>query len=135
MVSVSAEIALRGRLITKFPDLDVAIEGVPYESDHDIYAALQFVYHPPQDPTYGPYYYRENIGFQIFVSDKLGIGTLGAKQLAENIREEFYKGLSLEIDGYRLHILRTPHISGAVVTSDRLLIPISIPVSVEVYKT
>lgn len=137
MAITESETALRRRLIQSFPDVPVAIENVGFEPDPDadIYLAVQFVIHPPTDPTYGPYYYRENISFQIFVSDRLGKGTNDAKNLAEQIRAVFYKGLSLEEDGYRLHILKTPQISGSVVTSDRLLVPLMIPVEVEVYKT
>lgn len=133
MVITKSKLALRRLLITSFPNVDVAIEGIPFESSHDRYIAVQFLVHPPTDPTYGPYYYRENISFQVFVSDKLGIGTLGAEELAEQIRAVFRKGLSLQEDGYRLHILRTPHITGVNITSDRLIVPVLIPVQVEVY--
>lgn len=137
MVITKSETALRRLLIQSFPDVELAIENVPFQPspDADIYMAVQFVINPPTDPTYGPYYYRENISFQVFISDKLGKGTGDAKGLAEQVREVFYKGLSLEEDGYRLHILRTPQISGSVVTSDRLIVPLMIPVEVEVYKS
>ena len=135
MQITKAKRALRARLINEFPNVDVAVENIPFTSNHERYMAVQFVINPPTDPTYGPWYYRENISFQIFVSDKLGIGTEGAEELAENIREVFYKGMSLQVDDYRLHILRTPHIAGAKVTADRLIVPVLIPVQVEVYKT
>lgn len=135
MVITKAKLALRRLLITSFPNIDFALENISFDSDHDLYAAVQFVVHDPTDPTYGPYYHRENITMQIFASDKLGVGTLEAEQLVESIREVFYKGLSLQEDNYRLHILRTPHIGGAVVTADRLIVPLSIPVEVEDYKS
>lgn len=135
MVITKAKLALRRLLMTSFPDVDFAIEGISFPETHDLYAAVQFVVHPPTDPTYGPYYYRENITMQVFASDKLGVGTTAAEELVERIRNVFYKGLSLQEDTYRLHVLYTPHISGAVVTSDRMLVPLSIPVQVEVYKT
>ena len=126
--------ALRRLLVNSFPGIDIAIENIPYESNHERYLAVQFVVNPPTDPTYGPYYYRENISFQIFVSDRLGIGTTEAEELAEQVRDVFYKGLSLQEDQYRLHILRTPHIAGAKITADRLVVPVLIPVQVEVFK-
>lgn len=137
MVLSSTKTALRRLLITSFPDVDIAIENVPFDKspDRDIYLATQFVISPPTDPTYGPYYYRENISFQVFVSDRLGKGTNDAEELAERIRAVFYKGLSLIENGYRIHILRTPQISGAAITSDRLIIPLLIGVESEVYKS
>ena len=134
MVITSSKTALRRLLIESFPNIDIAIEGVPFDSNHEMYLAIQFVIRPPTDPTYGPYYYREEFSFQIFVSDKLGVGSADAEEQAEKIREVFYKGLSLTEDSYRLHVLRTAHISGTVVTSDRLIVPLSIPVSIEVYE-
>ena len=136
MVITKAKEAIRRHLITSFPNVNIAIEGVPFDApaSSDLYVAIQFVIHPPTDPTYGPYYYRENIGFQVFVTDKLGVGTARAETLAEEIREVFDKSLTLLEDNYRLQVLRTPHINGAVVTSDRLVIPLTIPFQVEVYK-
>lgn len=135
MVITDSKRALRRLLVQSFPDVDIAIENIPYDPSSEIYMAVQFVVHPPIDPTYGPYYYRESISFQVFVTDKLGIGTTRAEELAEQVRQKFYKGLTLVESGYRLQILRTPHISGSTVTSDRLVIPVMIPVQVEVYKT
>lgn len=135
MVITESKEALRELLVNSFPDVDIAIENIQYEPDSDIYMAVQFVVHPPIDPTYGPYYYRENISFHVFVTDSLGVGTVAAENLAEQVRQKFYKGLTIVKGSYRLQILRTPHISGSTITSDRLVIPVMIPVQVEVYKS
>jgi hypothetical protein len=59
--------------------------------------------------------------------DKLGIGTGGALDTAEAIRSLFSKKTTMQEGNVRIHILKTPHIAGTVVTTDRLvLVPVSI---------
>lgn len=134
MVIAEAKTALRRHLVNAFPNIDIAVEGIPFDAQHGTYLAVQFVIRSPIEPTYGPYYYREDIQMHIFVSDRLGIGTTNAENLADQIREVFYKGLTIVEGNYRIQILRRAHLQSAVVTSDRLVVPISLPFQVEVYR-
>ena len=99
-----------------------------------MYQRLQFVVNPPTDPTFGTYYHRENIQVQIFVADKLDVGTTGAITRAQALRDLFHKGLTLVEDGVRMIILRTPQIAGATVAGDRVIVPVLIPLTVEIYE-
>jgi len=134
MSIITAQTAVRRRLAALTPSLPTAFEGISFVPPTGMYQRLQFVINPPTDPTFGAYYHRENIQVQIFVADKLDVGTAGAITRAEVLREWFYKGLTLEESGVRMHVLRTPQIAGASVTSDRIIVPVLIPLTVEIYE-
>lgn len=129
-----AQTAVRRRLAALTPSLPTAFEGIPFTAPTGMYQRLQFVISPPTDPTFGTYFHRENIQVQIFVADQLDVGTAGAFARAEVLRDWFYKGLTLTESGVRMHVLRTPQIAGASVTSDRIIVPVLIPLIVEVYQ-
>lgn len=135
MAIKQAKTAIR-RHLSLLPKLPTAYEGVSFVApENGLYQRLQFVINPPTDPTFGNYYYRENITAQIFVLDKLDKGTDAAEVRAEIIRDHFHKGLTLVEGDIRLSILRTPHVSSAATTADRLIVPVLIPFTVEVVKS
>ncbi len=133
MSIIEAQTAVRRRLAALTPSLPTAFEGISFIPPTGMYQRLQFVINPPTDPTLGAYYHRENIQVQIFVADKLDVGTAGAIARAQVLRDWFYKGLTLTESGVRMHVLRTPQIAGAAVTNDRIIVPVLIPLTVEVY--
>ena len=133
MSIITAQTAVRRRLAALTPSLPTALEGISFVPPTGMYQRLQFVINPPTDPTFGTYFHRENIQVQIFVADKLDVGTTGAIARAQLIRDWFCKGLTLEEDGVRMHVLRTPQIAGAAVAGDRVIVPVLIPLTVEVY--
>lgn len=135
MSIAEAQTAVRRRLAALTPSLPTAFEGIPFVPPTGMYQRLQFVINPPTDPTFGTYFHRENIQVQIFVADKLDVGTAGAIARAELLRDWFYKGLTLTESGVRMHVLRTPQIAGAAVTNDRIIVPVLIPLTVEVYES
>lgn len=134
MAIVEAKIAIRNRLSQLIPKYPTAFEGVSFTSPNSIYQRLQFVISPPTDPVFGKGYYRENIEVQIFVVDVLDNGTEAAELRAEQLRDWFFKGLTIIEGNYRIHILRTPHVSSAAVAADRIIVPVLIPVTVEIYE-
>ena len=99
MSIIKAEKAVRRRLLTLSPQLPTALEAIPFTAPTGMYQRLQFVVNPPTDPTFGTYYHRENIQVQIFVADKLDVGTTGAITRAQVLRDWFYKGLTLTESG------------------------------------
>ena len=133
MSIIKAEKAVRRHLLTLSPQLPTALEAIPFTAPTGMYQRLQFVVNPPTDPTFGNYYHRENIQVQIFVADKLDVGTAGAITRAQTLRDLFHKGLTLVEDGVRMIILRTPQIAGATVAGDRVIVPVLIPLTVEIY--
>ena len=126
--------AVRERLKALTPALPTALEGMSFTPPTGMYQRLQFVVEPPTDPTFGTYFYRENVQVQIFVVDKLDVGTTNAETRAELIRDWFNKGLTLTEGNVRMHVLRTPHVSSAAVAADRIIVPVLISVTTEVYE-
>lgn len=126
--------AVRERLKALTPALPTALEGISFTPPTGMYQRLQFVVEPPTDPTFGTYFYRENVQVQIFVVDKLDVGTTNAEARAELIRDWFNKGLTLTEGNVRMHVLRTPHVSSAAVAADRIIVPVLIQITAEVYE-
>lgn len=115
------------------PVVPIAYEGVAFNPPNSIYQYVQFVIQPLTDPVLGAGYHRENIELQIFICDVLGKGTSNAISRAELVRSIFKKGLSLTENNTQIHILETPKIHGALPTKDRIVVPIIVPLTVEVY--
>mgnify|MGYP006345377173 CR=1 FL=1 len=133
MAIIEAETAVRRHLQTLSPVIPTAYEGISFIAPAGMYQRLQFVINSPTDPVFGRGYHRENIQVQIFVADKLDVGTNAAITRAQDLRDLFHKGLTLNEGGFRMHVLRTPQIAGASVGSDRVIVPVLIPLTVEIY--
>lgn len=135
MAIKEAKLAVRKHLNNLLPKYPTAFEGITLApSPHGMYQRLQFVISRPTDPVFGTGYYRENIEVQIFVVDKLDVGTTEVESRAELIRDWFHKGLTLVEGTFRMHVLTTPHVSSAAVAADKIIVPVLIPLTVEVYQ-
>jgi hypothetical protein len=110
-----------------------AYESSNFTAPESLYLRTQFVINSPEDPVIGDKYYRERITFQVFVADRLNIGTANAFTVAEQIRSLFDKGLVLNEGSTSIYILGTPRVAGSVVTTERLVVPVSIEVLGEVF--
>jgi hypothetical protein len=112
----------------------IAWENVKFTPDPaSMYLAVQYKVNSPDDPVLGAGYHRENLQMQIFVCDLVNKGSSGALGTAQTIRDRFKKGSTFIQDDVRVLVLTTPRISGSVVTSDRLVVPVMIDLTVEVY--
>ena len=121
------------RLNTITPSLPIAWAAVAFTTptDGSKYLRCNLTIGKPDDRCKGSTYYRENATFNVYVMDKLNIGTVSALETAESIRSLFPKGFSIEEGGTRVNVLKTPHIAGAVVTLDRLVCPITLSLTIE----
>jgi len=130
---ITAKKLVETRLKTILPVLPIAFENVSFTSPSDgsKYLRCTLAIGQPDDSCVGGNYYRENAKFNVYVLDKLNIGTTGALTTAELIKALFPKGYSIEEGTTRVNVLSSPHIAGAVVTSDRLVVPISINLTIE----
>ena len=126
--------AIRSHLSTLTPSLPTALEAIPFTPPDGMYQRLQFVVHRPTDPTFGTYFYRENVEAQFFVVDKLDKGTTDAEERAELIRDWFYKGLTLNEGTIKIHVLETPHVGSAIVAVDRIVVPVLVTLVAEIYQ-
>ena len=124
---------VENKLKTLSPLPSIAWENVSTSppADGSLYLRCTMQIRTPDDSCIGGNYYRENITFNIYVMDKLNIGTGNALDKAEAIRSLFQKRTTLSEGTTRIQVLNTPRIAGAVVTNDRLVVPISIELVVE----
>jgi hypothetical protein len=134
MAIKEAKKAIRKRLLALSPTYPTAYEGISFITPNSMYQRLQFLISSPTDPVFGRGYYRENIEVQIFIADLQDNGTTPAEVRAEEVRDWFHKGLTLTEDGIRMHVLRTPQVSSATVVADRIIVPVLIPLTVEIYE-
>ena len=133
---INTKKAVERYLSTMTPSISIAYEGVSFTPPaNEMYLRTQLIINQPDDPVIGDKYYRERMTFQVFVCDVLNKGTANALAKAEAIRTRFDKGLTLIESGMRIHVTRTPQVAGAVVTNDRLVVPVFIDLWCEVYKT
>jgi len=123
--------ALERRLNTL--GLPTAYESSNFTAPEGLYLRAQLIVNTPEDPVIGDKYYRERITFQVFVADRLNIGTANAFTVAEQIRSLFDKGLVLNEGSTSIYILGTPRVAGSVVTTERLVVPVSIEILAEVF--
>lgn len=114
-------------------NLPTGYEGVNFTPPDTMYQRCQFVIQRPDDPVFGTGYHREQGEFQVFVVDLIGKGTTDAIQRAELIRDHFAKGTTLFEAGTPVHILSTPQIAGTRISGGKIIVPILIPVTAEVY--
>ena len=70
---------------------------------------------------------------QVFVVGMVNKGTSEVISHAEAIRDKFKKGLVLVENNIRIHVLRTPQVSGTAIASDRIICPVIIELVAEVY--
>ena len=124
---------VENKLKTLSPLPSIAWENVSFvpPANGDLYLRCNLQIGRPDDSCIGGNYYRENITFNIYVMDKLNIGTGNALDKAEAIRSLFQKKTTLSEGTTRIQVLNTPRIAGAVVTNDRLVVPISVELIVE----
>jgi hypothetical protein len=100
---------------------------------NQVYLRVQLQVQSPEDPTIGDLYYRERTQLQVFVCSLLNQGTASGITTAESIRSLFAKGTFLSQDGYRIYITTTPQIKGSIKTSDRLVTPVMIDITTDVF--
>ena len=120
-------------LLTITPAIPTAFEGVDFDPPPGMYQRCQFRIDDPTDPTFPAGYHRENIEFQVFISGLKGEGTADVLTRADLIRQTFYKSLTMTEGSTRIYILRTPKIGSAIPIQDRLIVPVLISLSAEVY--
>ena len=117
------------------PAVHTAYEAVPFEPPAGIYQRTQFVINPPTDPVFSAGFHRENVQFQVFVNAPLNQGTAAVIVQAMKIRDAFKKGTTAVEGSTHCHILRTPHVAGTTIIGDRIICPVIIQITGEVYTT
>lgn len=134
MAIVEIKRAAERHLNTLTPSAPTGWEGVSFNPPTDqLYQRVQFVIQTPEDPVFGTGFHRERIRMQVFIVGMINKGTSEVISRAELIRDRFKKGLVLNEGNVRIHVLRTPQISGTAIASDRIVCPVIIELVAEVY--
>jgi hypothetical protein len=115
--------------------LPIAYEGINFiPPTSGMYLKTQFVSLGAEDPVIGKGYYREHIQFQVFITDNSGKGTTQALIKAGQIRDSFSKGTTIVEGGMSMHILTTPQIAGTIIIDGKVIIPVLIDITAEIYE-
>lgn len=133
MAIVEIKRAAERHLNTMTPSIPTGWEGVSFTPTNTMYQRVQFTIQAPEDPVLGVGFHRERVTMQVFVVGEINKGTSEVISRAELIREKFLKGLVLNENNVRIHVLRTPQIAGTTVASDRMICPVLIELVAEVY--
>jgi hypothetical protein len=133
MTILIAKNTLESRLAANFPTTPIAYEGVSFSPPSGNYLRCQIKILEPDDRVRGAAYYRENLVFQVFVVTTVNQGSASAITLAQQIRSVFPKGWATNITNGRIHVLNTPQIGSVMTPDNRLVVPVFIPVTMEVF--
>lgn len=134
MAIVEIKRAAERHLNTLTPSILTGWEGMSFNPPTDqLYQRVQFVIQTPEDPVFGTGFHRERIRMQVFIVGMINKGTSEVISRAELIRDRFKKGLVLNEGNVKIHVLRTPQISGTAIASDRIVCPVIIELVAEVY--
>ena len=125
--------SLERHLSTLVPNIDTAYEGDSYTPVSGTpYQRIQIVPRRVENPVFGSEYYRMIGEFQVFLAYPLNRGTGDVLTQAERVRNHFKRGTSFLENNTRVHILSTPEILSAIVTQDRIVVPVMIEYTAEV---
>jgi hypothetical protein len=133
MAIIEIKRAAERHLSALTPIIPTGWEGVSFTTPDTLYQRVQFMIQSPEDPVLGKGFHREKMTMQVFVVGQINKGTSEVINHAEAIRNQFAKGLVLNENNIRIHVLRTPQISGTSITSDRIICPVIIELVAEVY--
>jgi hypothetical protein len=133
MAIIQIKRAAERRLLALTPTLATAWEGVSFEPTASIYQRVQFTIQAPEDPVLGVGFHRERVTLQVFIVGSANKGTSEVITQAELVRNHFAKGLVLEEDNVKIHVLKTPQIAGNTIVSERVICPVLIQLVAEVY--
>lgn len=115
----------------RLKDLDssfpTAYENVEFKPVKDQpYQRVRLVPFPPENPTLGDNFYREQGQFQVFLAYPAGTGINAALTKAAQIKDYFSRGTTLQYAGTEVIIKYTPQISDGTIVADRYVVPIII---------
>lgn len=133
MAIVEIKRAAERHLNTTTPSIPTGWEGVSFTPPNSLYQRVQFTIQPPEDPVFGTGFHRERVTMQVFIVGEINKGTSEVINRAETIRDRFTKGLVLNENNVKIHVLRTPQIAGTSIASDRVICPVVIELVAEVY--
>lgn len=133
MAIIQIKRAAERKLIELSPSFPTAWESVTFNPPDGLYQRVQFTIQAPDDPVLGTGFHRERMQMQVFVVGNANKGTSEVLERIELVRKHFAKGLVLDEDGIKIHVLSTPQITGSSIASERVICAVIIKLVAEVY--
>jgi tRNA/tmRNA/rRNA uracil-C5-methylase (TrmA/RlmC/RlmD family) len=133
MAIIQIKRAAERKLIELSPSFPTAWESVTFNPPDGLYQRVQFTIQAPDDPVLGTGFHRERMQMQVFVVGNANKGTSEVLERIELVRNHFAKGLVLDEDGIKIHVLTTPQITGSSIASERVICAVIIKLVAEVY--
>lgn len=109
-----------------------AYDNVSFEQPNELFLACTLTIPKPDDAGFGDIdYYRERFRFVVVVHDEPNQGTGNCLEVAEQVRNLFKRGTTLEDGNIRLQVLNVPHVSTPINLNTGIAIPVNISVLAE----
>jgi len=108
----------------------IAWQNVEFDPPEELYLAVTYTFRKPNDNSVGDTCKIKNANVNIYVMEELNVGSGNALEVAYEIEQLFQRGTTMEESNTRLMILNSPQITGAIPTTQRMVIPIIIPVTI-----
>ena len=108
----------------------IAWQNVEFNPPEELYLAVTYTFRKPNDSSVGDTCKIKNANVNIYVMEELNVGSGNALEVAYEIEQLFQRGTTMEESNTRLMILNSPQITGAIPTTQRMVIPIIIPVTI-----
>lgn len=131
----SIQSAFEKRLLANTPvGVETAFEGTDYKPKPNVpYQIARVFPGNPINNTLGDDFYLETGRFQVLLAYPKNKGKGAVLDRADEIRTAFKRGTFLLEDGIRMHVLQTPSVQGATITEDRIVVPVTINFTAEIY--
>ena len=111
----------------------VAWQNVEFDPPEELYLAVSYSFRKPNDNSVGSNCEIKNANVNIYVMEQINTGTGNALEVVYEIEQLFKRGTTNEESNVRLMILNSPHVAGSIPTTQRMVIPIIIPVTIFIY--
>lgn len=133
MAIIEIKRASERRLNSLTPVVPTGWEGVNFNPPNSMYQLVQHIIRQPEDPVLGTGFHRERVSMQVFIVGEINKGASEVLTRAELVRNHFEKGLVLTENNVKIHVLKTPQLTGTSVVGDRILCSVLIELVAEVY--
>lgn len=108
----------------------IAWQNVEFNPPEDLYLAVTYNFRKPNDSSVGSNCEIKNANVNIYVMQQLNTGSGDMFEVVHEIEQLFKRGTTMEEANVRLMILNSPYITGSVPTTQRMVMPIVIPVTI-----
>lgn len=127
--------ALETKLVEVKPDFPSAFENDGFNPiTGEAFQEVNILFARPDNPTFGDNHYRQSGYMQVSLRYPRGVGAADALSHADFLRDSFYRGLSLTVEGVTTRVGETPEIGEGKNIDDRYVINVVIRFFADMFK-